>query len=70
MQSQVPRWRWWIHFLLIGGYFLPGLIQGLYLAERPPLLTHSGHGLLIVCGLNLVIFINCLSSGLACFARN
>jgi hypothetical protein len=24
MQSQVPRWRWWIHFLLIDGYFFPG----------------------------------------------
>ena len=56
MQSQVPRWRWWIHFLLIGGYFFPGLIQGLYFTPRHPLLRHSGQGLLIVCGLNLVIF--------------
>ena len=56
MQSQVPRWRWWIHFLLIGGYFFPGLIQGLYFTPRYPLLRHSGQGLLIVCGLNLVIF--------------
>jgi len=56
MKSRVPRWRWWIHFLLIGGYFFPGLIQGLYFARRHPLLTHSDHGLLIVCGLNLVVF--------------
>src|SRR6476469_3971960 len=56
MQSQVPRWRWWIHFLLIGGYFFPGLIEGLYFTPRHPLLMHSGQGLLIVCGLNLVIF--------------
>src|SRR6478736_7838151 len=56
MQSQVPRWRWWIHFLLIGGYFFPGLIQGLYFTPRYPLLRHGGQGLLIVCGLNLVIF--------------
>src|SRR5437868_14234710 len=56
MQSQVPRWRWWIHFLLIGGYFFPGLIQGLYFTPRHPLLRHSGQGLLIVCGLNLVSF--------------
>jgi membrane protease YdiL (CAAX protease family) len=55
-QSQVPRWRWWIHFLLIGGYFSPGLIQRLYFTPRHPLLRHSGQGLLIVCGLNLVIF--------------
>lgn len=52
----MPRWRWWIHFLLIGGYFFPGLIQGLYFTPRYPLLMHSGQGLLIVCGLNLVIF--------------
>jgi len=56
MRSQVPRWRWWIHFLLIGGYFFPGLIQGLYFTPRHPLLRHSGQGLLIVCGLNLVSF--------------
>ena len=49
MQSQVPRWRWWIHFLLIGGYFFPGLTPY-------PLLRHSGQGFLIVCRLNLVIF--------------
>jgi membrane protease YdiL (CAAX protease family) len=56
MKSQVPHWRWWIHFLLIGGYFFPGLMQGLYFAPRysgHPLLTH---GLLIVCGFNFVIF--------------
>ena len=56
MQSQVPRWRWWIHFLLIGGYFFPGLIQGFYFTPRYPLLRHSGQGLLFVCGLNLVSF--------------
>ena len=56
MKSQVPRWRWWIHFLLIGGYFFPGLIQGLYFARRDPVLTHSTRGLLIVCGVNFVIF--------------
>jgi membrane protease YdiL (CAAX protease family) len=59
MKSQVPHWRWWIHFLLIGGYFFPGLMQGLYFAPRHsghPLLTHSTHGLLIVCGFNFVIF--------------
>src|SRR5438874_13194761 len=56
MQSQVPRWRWWIHFVLIGGYFFPGLIQGLYFTPRHPLLRHSGQGFLIVCGLNLVSF--------------
>jgi membrane protease YdiL (CAAX protease family) len=52
----MPRWRWWIHFLLIGGYFFPGLIQGLYFGRRHPLLTHSTHGLLMVCGLKFVIF--------------
>jgi len=56
MKSQVPRWRWWIHFLLIGGYFFPGLIQGLYFTRRDPLLTRSSRGLVIVCGLNFVIF--------------
>src|SRR5439155_27079598 len=56
MRSQVPRWRWWIHFVLIGGYFFPELIQGLNFTPRHPLLRHSGQGLLIVCGVNLVIF--------------
>ncbi len=53
---KVARWRWWIHLLLIGGYFLPGLVRGLYLIPNRPALTSSPRGLLFVSGFNLGLF--------------
>ena len=55
-KSNVPRWRWWIHFALIGGYILPGVLRGLYFVPQRPVLTGSARGLLVVCGFNLGAF--------------
>jgi len=55
-KSKGPRWRWWIHFALIGGYILPGVVRGLYFVPEHPVLTRSTRGLLIVCGFNLAAF--------------
>jgi membrane protease YdiL (CAAX protease family) len=56
MPSGVSRWRWWVHFVLIAGYFLPGALQGVYFARNRPMLTSSTQGLLIVCTFNLATF--------------
>jgi membrane protease YdiL (CAAX protease family) len=53
----IARWRWWIHLVLIGAY--PVLIASLSwgrAAVRGPALSHSVRGLLIVCGLELLLF--------------
>ena len=55
-KSNVPRWRWWIHFALIGGYILPGVVRGFYFVPQHPVLTGSARGLLVVCGFNLGAF--------------
>jgi len=49
----VSRLRWWIHLLLIGGYFTP-----LLFLRRPlgPVLTHTPGGLVIVCLVDLAFF--------------
>jgi membrane protease YdiL (CAAX protease family) len=50
---RVSRLRWWIHLLLIGGYFTP-----LLFLRRPlgPALTHTPRGLVIVCLVDLAFF--------------
>ena len=52
--NQVSRFRWWIHLLLIGGYFVPGLL--VRHPARHPALTHSSSGLLIVCAIDVAVF--------------
>ena len=51
--SGVSRPRWWIHFVLIGGYFTP-----LLFLRRPagPALTHTPQGLIFVCLIDLLFF--------------
>jgi len=66
----VPRWRWWIHFALIGGYILPGVVRGLYFVPEHPVLTRSTRGLLIVCGFNLAAFCCRVFARLARFSRH
>jgi membrane protease YdiL (CAAX protease family) len=55
---QTPRWRWWIHLLLIGVYPALGLL--LRLAgrhpSRGPALSDSASGLLRFSGLELLLF--------------
>ena len=53
-RQRVANWRWWIHLILIGGYFVPSI-----LATGPrkhPALTYTSRGLLIVCGFQIVAF--------------
>ncbi len=53
----VKRWRWWIHFLVIGAY--PVVMASLAWTrqtERGPALSSNARGLLIVCGVELLLF--------------
>ena len=56
MKSQVPRLRWWVHLILVGGYFIPGAVFALTHIQRLPALTSTPAGLLIVCGIQLAAF--------------
>jgi membrane protease YdiL (CAAX protease family) len=50
----VSRVRWWIHLILIGGYFVPSI-----LFSRPrthPVLSQTSAGLLMVCGTQIAFF--------------
>ncbi len=51
----VARWRWWIHLVLIGGYFAPVFFLP---GARPgrPALTGSVSGLLTVSTIQLLLF--------------
>jgi hypothetical protein len=55
---QTPRWRWWIHLLLIGVYPALGLL--VWLATRHsshgPALSSSARGLLSVSGFEILLF--------------
>ena len=55
-ESQVRplgRIRWWIHLILIGGYFIPPMFAQM---RTHPMLTHTTHGLLIVCAFQMGLF--------------
>ena len=48
---------WWVHLLVIGSYPLViGLLGGAAGAGREPALTRGARGLLLVCGLQLLVF--------------
>lgn len=54
---EVPRWRWWVHLLLIGAYPLTIVAVGsLRDAGQGPALTGSVAGLLRVAGIELLVF--------------
>jgi membrane protease YdiL (CAAX protease family) len=55
---QTPRWRWWIHLLLIGVYPALGLLLRLagHHPSRGPALSGSASGLLRFSGLELLLF--------------
>ena len=55
---KTPRWRWWIHLLLIGVYPALGLLVrlGVGHSSRGPALSGSTRGLLWVSGLELLLF--------------
>jgi membrane protease YdiL (CAAX protease family) len=53
----IVRWRWWIHLLLIAAYpLLIGLVSLGGGEGRGPALSSGSKGLLIACGIQLVIF--------------
>ncbi len=51
----VSRWRWWVHFLLIVGYFIPAIF--LHQAQRRPALTNTAYGLVIVSCVDFLLFV-------------
>jgi membrane protease YdiL (CAAX protease family) len=53
-ERHVARWRWWIHLILLGGFFVPGLAFGL--RRTAPALGNNPHGLLVVSTINLAAF--------------
>jgi len=54
--ATVPRWRWWIHLLVIGGYFLPGIAFSFRHVRQGAALTSNARGLLSVSAINLAVF--------------
>jgi membrane protease YdiL (CAAX protease family) len=65
--SSAPRWRWWIHLLLLSSYVLGvGLLGLKSTGDRAPMLSRSSYGLLISAGVELALF--AIVFGLACLA--
>ena len=62
----VPRWRWYVHLFLIGGFFIPGIAFSLKHVHRSAALGKTAGGLLAVSALHLAIF--ALIYGLGCLA--
>lgn len=50
----VGRIRWWIHLILIGGYFVPPIL--FTQVRTQPMLTDTSRGLLIVCAFQMGLF--------------
>jgi membrane protease YdiL (CAAX protease family) len=55
---QTPRWRWWIHLVVLGGYPLIGLLVRFTSGRtsQGPVLSGRVTGLLFVCGIELLVF--------------
>jgi membrane protease YdiL (CAAX protease family) len=67
-----PKWGrrssagWWVHLLVIGAYPLTmGLLGGTGSGGRGPALTRGAQGLIVVCGVQLLIFAAILFVSLA-----
>lgn len=56
--APVARWRWWIHLVVLGAYPLLGLIgrAATTQAPRAPALSGGVAGLLLVSGVELLVF--------------
>ena len=52
----VPRWRWWIHLLLIGTYPFLGIIFRFSSGQQTSFLTDNPRDLLIRCGIEIIAF--------------
>jgi membrane protease YdiL (CAAX protease family) len=49
-----PLIRWWIHLILIGGYFVPSILFSR--AKPHPVLSQTSAGLLTVCAMQMGVF--------------
>jgi membrane protease YdiL (CAAX protease family) len=54
--KQISRRRWWIHLILIGGYFAAAIPSALLQTPRRPALLGTTRGLLIVCCVQIALF--------------
>lgn len=54
VEKEVPRWRWWVQLILIGGLFVPGIAFSQH--RQQPALTNNARGLLIVSAINVAVF--------------
>jgi membrane protease YdiL (CAAX protease family) len=55
-QRHISRLRWWIHFILIGGYVAAAIPLGLLEHRQQPAFLGTTHGLLIVCAWTIGVF--------------
>lgn len=56
-ESLTPRWRWWVHFVLLAGYVLGVGLMGLTPSGNDePMLPRNARGLLIIAGFEMAIF--------------
>ena len=55
---QTPRWRWWIHLLIVGVYPMLGLLfrANSGRLQQGPALSGNVRGLLLVSGVELLVF--------------
>lgn len=63
-EKPVSRWRWWIHLVVIGGYFTASIPLALRRVHDRPALTSSARGLLIVCSVEIALFAIVFALGL------
>ena len=54
--AAVPRWRWYVHLVLIGGFFVPGIAWSLKHVQGSAALGKTAGSLLAVSALHLAIF--------------
>ena len=55
-ERQISRRRWWIHLVLIGGYFAAAIPFALWQPPRPPVLFSNTRVLLMASALEIIIF--------------
>jgi len=54
--NRVDRRRWYIHLILIGGYFVPGILFSFRHTRHQPALSSNVSGLLVISGMQLAFF--------------
>jgi membrane protease YdiL (CAAX protease family) len=55
--TRVSRFRWWIHLVVLGAYpIVVGILGSNRATSGRPALSHHTRGLLMICGVELVVF--------------